>query len=67
MPSMTLPAITATLSRLEVVPIGRGTEEWDSAVEQDIVVSLFNMKEDEAVVHKVLPLSLTRSWLLKEE
>ena len=67
MPSMTLPAITATLSQLEVVPVGRETEEWDPAVEQNIVVSLFDMEEDEAVVHEVLPLSLTRNQPLKEE
>ena len=66
-PPTMLPAIAATLSRLEVVPIGRETEEWDGAVKWDVVVSLFNMEEDEAAVHKMLPLSLTRNWLLEEE
>ena len=64
---MMLPAIAAMLSQLEVVSIGRKTEGWDGTVKWDIVVSLFNMEEDEAVVHEVLPLSLTRNQLLKEE
>ena len=67
MPPTMPPVIAATLSQLEVVPIGRETEEWDGAVKQDVAVSLFDVEEDEAAVHKVLPLSLTRNWLLKEE
>ena len=54
-PPMMPPVIAATLSQLEVVPVDRETEEWNSAVEQDVVVSLFNMKEDEVQCTKCCP------------